>query len=233
MTQSKDSQLFSSWTNQCFQTNQLSERFNDSRLITVTCMFLSESVFLNKSIEWTIQWLTHIHSYLFHSWMNQCVRTNRLSERFNDSRLITVTCMFLREPVFLNKSIEWTIQWLMPNWSHLYVPEQISVFKQIHWVNVSMTHSYLQLLVSFMNESLCSNKSVEWTNQWLIYIHSYLFHFWMNQYVQTNQLSERIKGSLIKTVTSKDLNKSLNESDEGSHESLAATYWNKRKSDNH
>ncbi len=164
-------------------------------------MFLSESVFLNKSIEWTIHWLTHMHSCLFHSWMNQCVRTNRLSERFNDSRLITVTCMFLRESVFFNKSIEWTIQWLTPNYSHLYVPEQISVFKQIDWVNVSMTHSYLQLLVSFMNESVCSNKSVEWTNQWLIYIHNYLFNSWMNRYVQTNQLSERINGSFIFTVT--------------------------------
>ncbi len=36
----------------------------------------NESVFLNKSVEWLIQWLTRKNSHLFHSWMNQCIWTN-------------------------------------------------------------------------------------------------------------------------------------------------------------
>ncbi len=57
--------------------------------------FLNESMFLNKPIEWMIQWLTHKVSQLFNSLIES------VFER-------SVTCLiFLNESMFLNKSVVW------------------------------------------------------------------------------------------------------------------------------
>ncbi len=52
-------------------------------------------MFLNKPIEWMIQWLTHKVSQLFNSLIES------VFER-------SVTCLiFLNESMFLNKSVVW------------------------------------------------------------------------------------------------------------------------------
>ncbi len=154
--------------NRCLWTNLLSEWFNDSLINTSLVSLLDESVFLNKSLEWMIQWLTHkyftcfitgwisvfeqiswvndsmTHSeilYLFHYWMNQCFWTNLLSEWFNDSLRNTLLVSLLDESVFLNESLEWMIQWLTHKYFTCFITGWISVFEQISWVNDSMTHS--------------------------------------------------------------------------------------------
>ncbi len=113
------------WMNQCFWTNLLDEWFNDS-----LASLLDESVFLNKSLGWMIQWLTDFTcfitgwisvfeqiswmndsmTHLLHYWINQCFWTNLFDERFNDS--LTSLASLLDESMFLNKSLRWMIQWL-------------------------------------------------------------------------------------------------------------------------
>ncbi len=45
---------------------------------------------LNKSVEWSIQWLTYKNSCLLLCWMNQCGWMNQFSKWFNDSLIQTV-----------------------------------------------------------------------------------------------------------------------------------------------
>ncbi len=130
---------------------------NDSMTHSLTspASLLDESVFLNKSLEWMIQWLTH-WLHLLNYWMNQCFWTNLLEEWFNDS-LIDFTC---------------------------FITGWISVFEQISWMNDSMTHS-LTSPASLLDESVFLNKSLEWMIQWLthwLHLLNYWMNqcFWTN-----------------------------------------------------
>lgn len=51
----------------------------------------------------------------------------------------------------------------------------ISSFKQISWMNDFVTHSKIQPNLSFLNESIVWNKSIEWMIKWLIHKHSHVF----------------------------------------------------------
>ncbi len=151
-------QLNKIWWNWCM------EWFNDSLE-----SLLDESVFLNESLEWMIQWLTWFitgwisvfewiswmndsMTHLIHYRVNQCFWMNLLSEWFNDS-LISL----LDESVFLNESLEWMIhdsldslpdesvflneslEWMI-QWLTWFITGWISVFEWISWMNDSMTH---------------------------------------------------------------------------------------------
>ncbi len=179
--------------------------------LTSFASLLDESVFLNKSLRRMIQWLTH-WLHLLHYWMNQCFWTNLLEEWFNDSltdficfitgwisvfeqiswmndsmtHSLTSPASLLDESVFLNKSLEWMIQWLT-HWLHCFITGWISVFEQISWMNDSMTHS-LTSPASLQDESVFLNKSlrrmIQWLTHWL-----HLLHYWMNQCFWTNLLN--------------------------------------------
>ncbi len=148
-----------------------------------TCFLPYEPMCLNESFEWVIQWLAHTcflpvwtsvfewivwvsdsmtRSYMFSSCMKQCVWMNRLSEWFNDS-LIHV--LFLYEPMCLNESFEWVIQWLAHT---CFIPVWTSVFEWIVWVSDSMTRSYM--FYSCMNRCVWMNRLSEWFNDSLIHV---------------------------------------------------------------
>ncbi len=224
----------------------LNEWFSDS-LVSL----LDESAYLNESLEWMIQWLTCFvtgwisvfeqiswvndsMTHLFPYWMNQCIWTNLLNEWFNDS-LVSL----LDESEYLNKSLEWMIQWLT-----CFVTGWISVFERISWVNDSMTHLFRywmnpriwtnllrewfnDSLVSLLHESVYLNESLEWMIQWLTCFvtgwisvferiswmndsMTHLFRYWMNQRIWTNLLSEWFNDSLVSLLDeSAYLNESL------------------------
>lgn len=74
----------------------LNEWLNDSFVKTVTCKFINESAFLNESLEWMTQWLTHKHSHLFCSGMSQWFWTiGGVNDSSNDLTVIYVTCMHI------------------------------------------------------------------------------------------------------------------------------------------
>ncbi len=209
------------WMNQCFWTNLLDEWFNDS-----LASLLDESVFLNKSIGWMIQWLTDFTWFItgwisvseqiywmndsmthwlhvLHYWMNQCFWTNLLDEWFNDS-----LASLLDESVFLNKSIGWMIQWLT-HWLTCFITGWISVFEQIYWMNDSMTHSLTHLLHYWMNQCFWTNLLDEWFTDfitgwisvfeqisWMNDSMTHVLHYWMNHCFWTNLLDEWFNDSL-------------------------------------
>ncbi len=205
--------------NQCFWTNLLDEWFNDSltdftcfitgwisvfeqisrmndsmtHSLTLLASLLDESVFLNKSLGWMIQRLTHWLQLILY-WMNQCFWTNLLDEWFNDSLTdfnwfitgwicfwtnlldewfndsLTSLASLLDESVFLNKSLGWMIQCFTD--FTCFITGWISVFEQISWMNDSMTHSF-HLLHYWMNQCFW----IIILKEWLKYIfnsHSYL-----------------------------------------------------------
>ncbi len=162
--------------------------------LTSPASLLDESVFLNKSLEWMIQWLTH-WLHLLHYWMNQCFWTNLLNEWFNDS-LTDFTC-FITGWI----SVFEQISWMNDSMTHLLtslaslLDESVFLFLWISWMNDSMTHS-LTSPASLLDESVFLNKSLEWMIQWLTHwLH--LLHYWMNQCFWTNLLEEWFNDSLI------------------------------------
>ncbi len=154
----------------CFWMNLLNEWFTDS--LYESCVFewiswMNDSmthcmnrVFLNKSLELMIQWLT--------VWI-VCFWTNLLNEWFTDS--LYESCVF-EWISWMNDSLTHCmnrVYWmnLLNEWftDSLY---ESCVFEWISWMNDSMTHCMNRV---FLNESL------EWMIHWLTV---WIVCFWMN-----------------------------------------------------
>ncbi len=148
--------------NQCFWTNLLNEWFNDSLINTSLVSLLDESVFLNESLEWMIQWLTHKYFTCFITGWISVFWTNLLNEWFSDSLINTSLVSLLDESVFLNESLELMIQWLTHKYFTCFITGWISVFERISWINDSMSNTLLIVTCRYLLEKQCN-----WHKQFL------------------------------------------------------------------
>ncbi len=116
--------------------------------------------------------------------MNQCLWTNQLSAWFKSLGLF----LFLNESVFLNKSVDLLIHWLILKIA-CFIPKWISVYEQINEVKNSLivTYSVLKWISVYKQINEVKNSLIV----------TYSVPKWISVYEQINE----VKNSLIVTYS--------------------------------
>jgi len=168
---------------------------------------MNKSVFLTKSVEWIIQWLTHTDIHLFCSWMNQCFFNNvvewMIGDWFGDSykdRLhlnMHTSLQFSRQHLYLKREEFLNLQYSqnshkVPRW--LIVSAEISMM----WGHGSMGEDkydecFTSRLHSYYYTTLSCSIRTMYT--YILTVAKYLFKssmyfLWVHQCFWTNRLSE-------------------------------------------
>ncbi len=96
--------------NQWFWTNLLNEWFNDSLINTSLVSLLDESVVLNESLEWMIQWLTHKYFTCFITgWISGFERISWMNDSMTNTffnSLLSTQILFQAPSTFLIATVD-------------------------------------------------------------------------------------------------------------------------------